>query len=61
MKVGDLVQLLTLRGEPVDQFYGVVLGFRAGRVRVYWQNSDVAQTGNEAWPWGSLKVIDESR
>jgi hypothetical protein len=61
MKVGDLVQLLTLRGEPVDQFYGVVLGFRAGRVRVYWQNSDVAQTGNGAWPWGCLKVIHESR
>ena len=60
MKVGDLVQLLSPgHYEPIDDFYGIVLGFsKSGRVRVQWIDS--TDYGG-AWEWGRLKVINESR
>jgi len=62
MKVGDLVQLLEPHGVPVPDFVGVVTGFRQrdGYVHVYWQNTGDNYVAN-AWPWGRLEVISESR
>ena len=62
MKVGDLVQLLEPHGAPVPSFYGVVTGFSwAGRVHVHWQKSFVANNVVAAWPWGRLKVVNDTR
>jgi len=60
MKVGDLVQLLTPgHCEPIDGFVGIVVGFTArGHIRVQWAAK--AEYGG-AWPFGRLKVINESR
>ena len=68
MKVGDLVQLLTpglFDCEPIEGMIGVVLGFNErGRVHVGWgkpQLSPSAPGYIPAWPYGRLKVINESR
>ena len=60
MKVGDLVQLLTPNyHDPIDGYFGIVLGYaKNGRVRVQWQGK--SEYGG-AWPFGRLKVLNESR
>ena len=71
MKIGDMVQLLTpvsaVSGdcEPIEGMFGVVLGFNEyGRVHVGWGMPQVSPSAPgyiPAWPWGRLKVINESR
>jgi len=63
MQVGDLVQLLDVRGKP-ELLTGIITGFtnggfRTGLVKVYWSNG--LNHRNAAFQWGRLKVINASR
>jgi hypothetical protein len=60
MKPGDLVQLLTPSyHKPIDGYVGIVMGYaQNGNVRVQWSKS--SEYGG-AWPFGRLKVLNESR
>ena len=63
MKVGDLVQLLDVHGNP-ESVTGIVTGFtnggpRSGLIKVHWTNG--FNHRDAAFQWGRLKVLNASR
>ena len=67
MKVGDFVQLLDIKGEPLKEFFGIVTKTEPGQwAQVYWHSGGQngayysAKAGNSnMWALKRLKVISD--